>query len=159
MAPKLSLISSPQGSDGTRPLLEGGWKQESQCLRLDRQSRDGKGEYPTPQGLISMATLPPAQLLEGKAGAPGAGQSLEAFPHHPHLALTMTLRGHGQHQRQTLRSETSLASAFPGAQGHGDKRPTDRLPRDSLAVLITVCSEFQLEATDLTPLHPPARLP
>lgn len=41
----------------------------------------------------------------------------------------------------------------PGPQGHGDKRPKDRLPRDSLAVLITVCTEFQLEATDLTPLH------
>lgn len=45
-----------------------------------------------------MATLPPAQLLEGKAGAPGAVQAPEAF--HPHLVLAMTLRGQRQHQRQ-----------------------------------------------------------
>lgn len=114
MAPKLSLINSPQGTDGTRPLLEGGWKQESQCLRLDRQSRDGKGECPTPQGLISMAILPPAQLLEGKAGAPGAGQAPEVFPHHSHLALAMTLRGQGQYQRQNAVLRNRPGICFPG---------------------------------------------
>lgn len=101
-----------------------------------------------------MATLPPSQLLEGKAGAPGAGQAPEAFPHHPHLALAMTLRGQQrQHQAERCAQKQAWYLLSPGPQGHGDKRPKDKLPRDSLAVLITVCSEFQLEATDPTPLH------
>lgn len=60
-----------------------------------------------------MAILPPAQLLEGKAGAPGAGQAPEAFPHHSHLALAMTLRGQGQYQRQNAVLRNRPGICFP----------------------------------------------
>lgn len=62
------------GREGTRSLVEGGWKQKSLNLRLEMQSRDGKGECHTPgQGLLT------AQLLARKAEPAGAAGQARSF--------------------------------------------------------------------------------